>query len=394
MPSDYPASVHVAELLREKIVRGDYRVGAWMPAERDLAAEMSVSRPVVREAIARLAEQGLLERRPGCRPRVRPLDRRNGAAPINGNGAQSARGAIAAVIPQHPTYASAHAILRGINAALTQHAEPQNLTICDTHPSVATAPTSGSDLEGDVLERLEREHVAGIVLWHLSGRETEPIVRRLLDSGVPVVFVDRHPASLTCDYVGVDNEGGVQACVQHLVELGHRRIAFVKNTENVTSVHEREAGYRAGLIEHGIEVDPARIYGTPEEIGVDLNGAADYLASLRPRVTAAIVMNDLHAFELMRQLEARGLRVPEDISVVGFDDIECYSPHPAMLTTVHQPFFRMGQRAARLLLRRIEERRSSIQMPRQHILLPTRLVVRSTTGPAAHAAVEGKRPGK
>jgi DNA-binding LacI/PurR family transcriptional regulator len=71
------------------------------------------------------------------------------------------------------------------------------------------------------------------------------------------------------------------------------------------------------------------------------------------------------------------------MSVVGFDDIESYSPHPAMLTTVHQPFYQMGRRAARLLHQRIEQGASAERLPRQHILLPTRLVVRSTSGPAA-----------
>ena len=384
MPSDYPASVQIAEVLREKISRGDYRAGAWMPTERDLAAELAVSRPVVREALAQLADLGLVERKPGCRPRVRPLPGVSGTHAPGRNGARTARRAIAAVIPQHPGYVSAHAILRGITSVLAQQPDPHDLTICDTHPSTASAPASaGPAIEREVLERLEREEISGIILWHLCGRETQPILNRLVEARTPIVFVDRYPAPLCCDYIGVDNEGGVAACVGHLAQLGHSRIAFVKNTEDVTSVHEREAGYRAGLIEHGLEFDPSLVYATPEELGTDLAGAADYLASLRPQPTAAVVMNDLHAFELMRELQARGIRIPEDMSVVGFDDIESYSPHPAMLTTVHQPFYQMGRRAARLLQQRIEQGASAERLPRQHILLPTRLVVRSTSGPAA-----------
>ncbi len=377
MPSDYPVSVQIAELLSDRIAVGEYPAGSWLPTERDLASELAVSRPVIREAVVRLAGQGLIERRPGCRPVVVAKGTDGHAPPAPEP--RTARPTIAAVIPQRPTYVSAHAILCGMSALVAERADGCDLSIRDTRPSPSDAPSADVSREWDVLTRLAGEQVAGIVVWHLCGEATLPALLRLHEAQVPIVYVDRHPGDIDCDYVGVDNHGGVAQSVEHLVGLGHRRIAYVTNTEPITAVDERLEGFRDALAEHGLELDTGLVYATPAEKRTDLSGAAEHLARLRPRPTAAIVLNDLHAFELIRELNLRGIRVPDDMSIVGFDDVECYSPHPGVLTTVHQPFYQMGRRALQLLLRRIDQGSAASRAPRLHVLLPTRLVVRTTT---------------
>src|SRR5581483_982865 len=126
---------------------------------------------------------------------------------------------------------------------------------------------------------------------------------------------------------------------------------------------------------------PELTYVSPMEIGADMGPAATYLLSLPEPPTAVVADNDLHAFAFIREAQKRGWRVPEDISVIGFDDIESYSPHPATLTTVHQPFYQIGQRATDLLLRRLAASGSSKTRVYQHVVLATSLVIRSTCRP-------------
>jgi LacI family transcriptional regulator len=189
--------------------------------------------------------------------------------------------------------------------------------------------------------------------------------------------------------VGVDNRQGVRAAVDYLLGLGHRRIAYLTTDEQVTTVAERKEGYREAFLAGGTFPPPELLYTVPVERQARMETAAAYFLSLPDPPTALVADNDLHAFAFIREVQARGRRVPEDISVIGFDDIECYSPHPAMLTTVHQPFFQIGQRAAELLLRRLASPGESPSRSYQQVVLPTSLVIRSTCRP--FSAEEGSR---
>lgn len=373
----FPASHRVAQALQERLAGGYYLSGSWLPAERSLAAEFGVSRPVVRAAVARLVGEGLLVRRAGCRPLVAA----GGALRPNPIEERRALPTIAAVLPQHPTYVSAQAYLRGIHAALQQSAAPYHLAVFDTHSAAPTSRGAGPVPESATLERLREEGVAGVIVWHLSGRESLPALRRLLDDGTSVVFIDRHPRDLDCDFVGVDNPSAMRSAIEHLVGLGHRRIAYLSISEDVSTVREREEGYREAMCANGLGPAPELLYVTPQTLRAELAAAAEHLLALAEPPTAVAAVNDLHAFAFIRELSARGLRVPEDMSVMGFDDIESYSPHPATLTTVHQPFFQIGQRAAQLLLRRLAPGAAPSRAPRQHVMLATSLVARSTCRP-------------
>lgn len=376
----------VADAIRERIQTEHYGAGAWLPPERELAEEFRVGRPVVRAAISSLIATGHLTRSPGCRPLIsyasscQPADRRRARAALR---------MIALVLPHQPSYASAQAILRGVNRGLAEHDRPYHVAVFDTHAPDAPEVASGSATEREVLARLSDEGAAGVIIWHLSGDHTLPAILRLHASGSPVVFLDRCPRGHDCDYVGVDNRAGVQMAVEHLIGLGHRRIAYLTNSEQISTVRDRELGYRDALMGAGIAPDPALVYVTPELLRADLSGAAEYIVGLPDRPTAAVVLNDLHAFELIRQLEARGVRVPADMSVIGFDDVEANSPHPGMLTTVRQSFEEIGRRAADLLLRRLRSPEGAPETY-QHVVLPTALTVRRTTDrpsnpPAARA---------
>jgi LacI family transcriptional regulator len=194
---------------------------------------------------------------------------------------------------------------------------------------------------------------------------------------VPVIAVDPHTGPGGPSTVASDNVGGARAATRHLIELGHRRIAHVRGRTDLESAHLREQGYRHELAEAGIPFDPDLVRDGGYR-SLWATEAARTLLTMPDRPTAIFAANDLSAFGVMQVAEELGLRVPQDLSVVGFDDIpEAASGNPR-LTTVAQPLREMGAHALRMLLALLAG--GEIE---QHAQMPARLVVRETTAPPA-----------
>lgn len=197
------------------------------------------------------------------------------------------------------------------------------------------------------------------------------------DVAVPVVAVDPHTGPEGTPTVDSDNTTGAREAVEHLLELGHRRIAHLAGRADLESARLRELGYRQALEAAGIAVDPAlvRVGGyRPDLADAPARELLDPASGDRP--TAVFAGNDLSAIHLMEVAQELGLRVPEDLSVVGFDNIpESWSSVPP-LTTVAQPLHRMGAEALRMLLALLEG-----GSPEPHLRLPTSLVQRASTAP-------------
>jgi DNA-binding LacI/PurR family transcriptional regulator len=270
-------------------------------------------------------------------------------------------------------------ILRGINGVLRFHEDTYRLVLFDTFHTDSNVYRS---LERRALEILEHEDMSGAIISPVGGAETLPIFRHLQEKGIPLVFVDRYPMELTCDFVGVDNFGSAREAVQHLLNLGHRRIAHL-STRPVWTVLERERGYREALQAAGITPPPEWVYSANHED--DAEEALDQFLGLDEPPTAVFAVTDYWAHVLLTKAEARGYRVPQDLSIVGFDNVERYSLRPPILTTQYQPFDQIGSRAVQLLMERVNGKGMET-LPPQHILLPTELIVRSSCAPPPSAA--------
>ncbi|WP_278235577.1 LacI family DNA-binding transcriptional regulator [Isoptericola sp. AK164] len=196
--------------------------------------------------------------------------------------------------------------------------------------------------------------------------------------GIPVVAIDPHTGPEGTPTVDSDNTSGAREAVEHLIGLGHRRIAHLGGRTDLESARLRELGYRQALAAAGIEVDPdwVRVGGYwPETADAPARELLDPPSGERP--TAVFAANDQSAIHVLEVAAEKGLRVPEDLSVVGFDDIPESASCTPPLTTVAQPLHRMGAEALRMVLDLLQG------TPReQHLRLPTSLVVRSSTGPA------------
>lgn len=193
---------------------------------------------------------------------------------------------------------------------------------------------------------------------------------------VPIVAVDPHSGPKGTSTVSVHNHDGAQAAVEHLISLGHRRIGHLRGRTDLESAHQREEGYRRALHDAGIAFDPALIVDGGYR-AADSTAGAHHLLALSDRPTAVFAANDQSAIEMMRVAAERGLRVPHDLSVVGFDDVPEAASHDPQLTTVRQPLHEMGMIAVRVLLGMLDDGAP------EDVRLPAELVVRSSTAAAA-----------
>jgi DNA-binding LacI/PurR family transcriptional regulator len=191
---------------------------------------------------------------------------------------------------------------------------------------------------------------------------------------LPVICLDRCPDGWKGDSITVDNSEGAYQATRYLLELGHRRIAAITGQLHLTSAVERLQGFKRALREAGISIAPEYI----QEGRFDrLSGYEKGLMMLQfsPRPTAIFAANDLVALGVLAALRELGLRCPEDVSLVGFDDLELASFTNPALTTVAQPAYQMGARAAALLFERLRGE----DLPAQHIIMKAALKARDST---------------
>lgn len=218
--------------------------------------------------------------------------------------------------------------------------------------------------------------VDGLILT--SARFEGDAARILSEQQIPFVLVNRRCGEIASDYVGVDNIGGMRAVVEHVIGLGHSRIAFVGGFPYSSVARDRYTGYLEALKAHGIEPEAELFFEGKYDIDSGAE-AAKYLLSLPggQRPTAICAANDLLALGVIDWAMRAHLRVPENVSVTGFDDLQLSGLAPINLTTVRQSRAEMGRAAAELVLKRI---RGELPDEPQVIILPCNLVVRNTTG--------------
>lgn len=195
-------------------------------------------------------------------------------------------------------------------------------------------------------------------------------------SDIPLVAIDPHTGRADVPAVESDSFGGAHDATRYLIDLGHRRIGFLAGRPDLRSATLRDAGYRRALSDAGIRHDPSltRIARYEHDAGRD---AAHGLLSLPEPPTAVFAANDLSALALLDVAAERGVRVPEDLSVIGFDDVPEASRRALPLSTIRQPMRRLGAVAADL----VEALIAGDAIADSHVVLPTRLVPRATTAP-------------
>jgi LacI family transcriptional regulator len=241
-----------------------------------------------------------------------------------------------------------------------------------------------ADLERErgYLEDMLAFQVEGLLIAPVSDR-SRPHLRALTQNNVPFVLIDRSIAGYEGDLVQGDSIGGARLLVEHLLELGHRRIAMITETNEVSTARDRVRGYREALEAAGVAFEEGLV---AETSALDPRGAHDAtfrLLDLAEPPTAIFAVNNIAVVGVAEAARERGLAVPGDLALVCFDDIEYASRFHPFLTAMVQPAETFGTIATQLLLDRLAGR---VAKRRRLVVLPADFVVRESSGAGAPAA--------
>ena len=241
--------------------------------------------------------------------------------------------------------------------------------------NVILCNTDESEVEQDkYLHVLMQKQVDGVLL--VPARSAVEPIKFIQSQNTSVVVLDRRIPNSQTDVVRCDSEGGAYQLTSLLLSLGHRRIAMLSGPRGVSTAEDRVAGYRRALAEAGVDVDAAPVcYG---EFSLQSGYAMTLQVLARtPRPSALFAGNNFIAIGALRALRDTGLRVPEDLALVGFDDLPADLVVDPFLTVAAQPAYEMGRQATELLLARLSEEAPAAY---QEIVLPTEIVVRQSSG--------------
>ena len=232
--------------------------------------------------------------------------------------------------------------------------------------------------EATYLNLLLQRRVDGIVIAPTTNDKER--LTALKRHQLPCVLIDRRVDGFKSDVVCGDSRGGAELLTEHLIELGHRQIALVSGPNSISSAAERAEGYRAALRKHHLPVEEELIFQGEfkQESGYQI---VKRLIEREPRPTAIFAANNLIAVGALQALREMGLRVPDDMALVCFDDIPYASAIEPFLTVAAQPAYEMGRTAAGLLMERLAATRN---LRTREVVFAPELIVRQSSGQARH----------
>lgn len=332
--------------------------GARLPFERELGEHYGVERITVRKSLSLLVEDGLIEKRAGLGSFVRQ--------PVKDQERTDSKTILFVMRKsQNDIRSNASAFNAQMFFPMEQACSEKGFTL------LYTSLAAGDD----IAEPIQRHSVAGVFLV-----STMPgsVYQRVWDLGVPAVLINH----LDPRFVSVmpDNLNGVRAAMEKLVALGHRRIAYINGVPEASNAVERFSGYRMAMYEHGLTMKQEWILAGEWTYDGGLAAMEKLLAGLAPGEypTAVVAASDMMAIGCMDAIKRRGLGVPQDISVIGFDDIDMSRFCTPQLTTIRADSINMARVAYAHLTRAIRERAG--ETDRYTVRLPVTMIERQSVG--------------
>ncbi|RCW45526.1 LacI family DNA-binding transcriptional regulator [Paenibacillus prosopidis] len=227
--------------------------------------------------------------------------------------------------------------------------------------------------ESDYVTTILSARVDGVLVAP-AGDPSFPHMESLRKHNVPFVLLDREVPGIECDIVLGDSREGARMLVEHLVSQGHRRIAMVNGSSSISSARLRLQGYLDGHKLNDLLFDERYLYETSFGPMNDLTEMEQWIEQMDPLPTAIVAGNNVLAVEVMRLLRGRGINVPDDMSIVCFDDLGPYSEIEPFLTVAAQQAYQFGYMGMQMLIERIQERKTAL--PWKKIVLPADLIIR------------------
>ncbi|WP_308638181.1 GntR family transcriptional regulator [Paenibacillus silvisoli] len=371
----------IIDAYTERIANGELRAGDKLPTGPEIAEQFGVSAITVTHAMRELEASGLIKR-----------IKKKGTFVTERAQASAAAGATseAAAAVTEATAASAKTLPIPVISLVMPFSETIGYEIfrgveeeCAAQGFYVTFHNSkyDDDVERGIIRKLAKDGVSGIIVYPVSSYKNIDVFSRLAIEGIPFTLIDRNIEGLDAPLVVSNNAEAGRSLASHLIGLGHRRLAFVcQSWKEAVSVSDRYKGYCNALIEAGIPPEPDWLVNW-EELQTDpayagssqYDALLDRLLSISPAPTAAVAVNDYTATGLLKTALQRGIAVPEQLSITGFDNHSFTEHLEVPLTTVEQNFYRIGREAAKLVLAPAEERSGA------KLILGTTLVVRQST---------------
>ena len=364
--SSIPLHQQLLNEMRRCILSGEWQPGKLVPSELTLQRQLGISRSTIRQALTAARNEGLIEAVPGKGTFVSPDPTQHLSPRLVGF-----------VIPYFRSSFDT-LLLKGAESVLRS---------ADYRIIFSTSDSNAKE-EDRLLWLLRRDRVAGILLWPVMDGDSNRFANELARQQVHLVLMDRNLPGVETDLVMSDNFNGGCTATQHLISLGHRKIAFLcRQHLNLLPVAERLRGYRQAMRDAGLApLDPVLIPSTQEMTteyalrsysearSEDILLICQYIDQ-PDRATALFASNDLTAIQVLRAAELVHIRIPQDLSLVGFDDLDFCSHLTVPLTTIAQDPYKLGFEAASLLLKRMEGK----SVGSRQVILPTQLVHRAST---------------
>ncbi|WP_219835405.1 substrate-binding domain-containing protein [Paenibacillus sp. R14(2021)] len=376
-----PLYVVIMEGLKEKISSGEYSPDQQLPTEVELAEQSGVSRITSKRALIELEREGLIYRIRGSGSYVKKQEGFPAEGPGPAAGLVNSNRIISMILPYMAT--SEVDSIKGASDYLDS--KGYYLSIHDSNWS--------KDKEKDLLLRVPKNGPSGIILYPISTISNVDLIHAIHWNDYPIVTIDQYFDSLPITSVVSDNFEGGYMTANKLVELGHERIAFVSSIsiEFRSSVRDRYQGYCKALKDHKIPIDPTIVL-TDFYRDVKPANAKDFYRAMiaqliQAGVTAIQTEHDHLAVDLLKNALEMGLRVPEQLSIVGFDDHMIARHVEVPLTTISQNYNEIGRMAAELIVRQIERTDTA----HHHVKVPVGWVERdSTAAPSDILSIQGQ----
>ncbi len=353
-----PKYEKVRENIREQISDGRLQPNDKLPSEEEYAKLYGVSTITIRRALADLVAEGRITRT------------KSKGTFVRGAGEEPPSSKLVALLlaPEDGHDVSYMQIIKGA----------QKIMADNDYSLIVEWGDKRLDSERAAILRMIDRKVDGLLLYPFNPTLSQENYRLLRETSIPYVQIDRYDIEAPGHFVGCNNfEGGVMA-TRNLLELGHRAIHFVAYRFFLSSELERYDGYCSAMRQAGVQLNAGHLLSV-----VDYDLLADRIRA--GEITALFCCNDRLAMEVIEELLRRGVRVPQDVSIVGFDDWASNASSPVPLTTVRQNFHEIGQMAAHLLVSVIN---NTVQSNNIKVLTSVSLVQRGSVAPPPVAPSE------
>ena len=369
-----PLYMRILGDLQEKIRTGQYVPEQQLPTEVDLAEQYGVSRITSKRALIELEREGLIYRKRGSGSYVKQPDDTNLSGEI---GSPVAHRIISMVLPYMAT--SELDFIKGAHDYLDS--KGYFLTIHNSNWK--------KDKEREIITKIPKSGPSGIILYPISTISNIDVVHAIYSNDFPIVTIDQYFDSLPISSVVSDNfEGGYQTA-KRLIELGHERIAFVSSVsvEYRSSVRDRYLGYCRALKDHRIAID-TELLVTDFYMEMYSPHASTFYNTLIDRlldldVTAIQAEHDHLAVDLVKSCLEKGIQVPKQLAIAGFDDHDISRQAEVPVSSVTQNYYAIGYEAARMIVQRIEQP----ELEPQQVKVPIHIIERESTGQPSNASV-------